>query len=142
MAGYYNTTTTLLNPYVYTAVFPTAYTSTTYHIGLSIQQMQYFIANRIINYTCWVNTKMTTGATVWLYTNTANKIAKLSIYLLTISPGFLDYYFLRIFLPISASLANGQTYSTTVSDGPYTVSGSSIWCTILGIDAKTNDTTN
>jgi hypothetical protein len=94
MAAYYNTTTTVLNPYIYTAVFPTAYTDTTYHIGLSIQQMQYFIANRIINYTCWVDVKMATGATVLLYTNTANKIAKLSIYLLTISPGFLDYYFM------------------------------------------------
>lgn len=94
MAAYYNTTTTVLNPYIYTATFPTAYTSTTYHIGLSIQQMQYFIANKIINYTCWVDIKMTTGATVWLYTNTANKIAKLSIYLLIISPGFLDNYFI------------------------------------------------
>jgi len=37
MAAYYNTTTTVLNPYTYAAIFPTSYPDTTYHVGLSIQ---------------------------------------------------------------------------------------------------------
>jgi cysteine-rich repeat protein len=141
---YFGSTTVNLKPFTYNFVFTYVQSSTSYHTGVSIGQINYFMpASRQLNYSLDVGTKSTSGVQILFYANTANKINQLIINILIIQAGFMDLWFNYLWMPFGTTFTSGQSstqYWSGVTPSVPT-STSSIFQTIIGIDLVASDTT-
>lgn len=142
---YYGTTTTKLNPYLFAYTFPYVQANTNYEAGISITEMNYqFPSNLKLNYTVKISAASTSSLTLAFYTSNANKINLLVLNIAVIQPGFLNLVFETIrftftpFLVISAGYVKTASFSGLA---PTTMSGVSIYSSILGLDVVTQDST-
>lgn len=142
-ALYFGTTTKILNPHSFTFTFSYPQMNTSYHMGISINEMNYaFPPSKALNYSVDAVSKTTTSIPLEFYTNNANKINIMVVDLVITQPGFLDISFFYFWISFGFTFNPGQLKSSNFGGlDPTTSTGASIYSTIIGIDAVTLDTT-
>ena len=140
---YFGSATKIVNPHKFTFTFSYPQVNTSYHMGISINEMNYiFPQSKALNYSVDTVSKTTTAIPLVFYTNNANKISIMVVDLCITQPGFLDLSFFYFWIDFGFTFNSGQFKSSNFNSlDPTTNAGASVYSTIIGLDAVTLDTT-